>query len=203
MQLCASVSPLRTESRGAAEHVPCITGITAPGSRGLKAAKHLHRHPQGLSAPVASPGGEPPAVPLPSLGVGAARFSHLELPPQRKTSYILLSRHTKRGSILRLSCRHPSPACPCTACPCSRGGCRCGTLQRRVSLPPSASGLARFGFLPQISMRSPVPESLCSQGAARLHARHSSAPGDPETLRLRGTPRPCHGTPCPRCPPSP
>ena len=85
MQLCASVSPLRTESRDAAEHAPCITSIPAPSSWVLKAAKHLHGHPRGLSAPAGSPGGEPPAAPVPSLGLTAARFSNLELSPQRKT----------------------------------------------------------------------------------------------------------------------
>lgn len=85
VQFCASVSPLRTESRAAAEHVPCITSTSAPSSWVLKAAKHTHGHPWGLSAPAGLPGGEPPATTVPSLGLTAARFSHLELSPQRKT----------------------------------------------------------------------------------------------------------------------
>ena len=84
MQLCASVSPLRADSRGAAEHVPCITSITAPSSWVLKAAKRLHRHPRVLSAPSGSPGGKPPAAPVPSPGLTAARLSHLELSTRRK-----------------------------------------------------------------------------------------------------------------------
>lgn len=47
MQLCASVAPLRTESRGAAERASGITSITAPSSWVLKAPAQASLFLQG------------------------------------------------------------------------------------------------------------------------------------------------------------
>lgn len=55
MQLRASVSPLMTKSRGAAEHAPCITSIRAPSSWALGGEKLLQGHPQASLLPQGHP----------------------------------------------------------------------------------------------------------------------------------------------------
>lgn len=84
---CTSVPqfPLRGLRVGVQQSTCCDKSASQHTALGFESCRTPAQTPQGHSATAESPGGEPPAAPIPSLGLSAPQFSHLELFPQRKT----------------------------------------------------------------------------------------------------------------------
>lgn len=150
---------------------------------GLKAAELLHGPPQGFSATAGSPGGEPPAAPVPSLGLATAQFSILSCFPRRKLIYLPKQEEKKRRLPPR--CTAVTPALPVRAWrvpPCTGD----------VAVALSSSTFPLLAELQECLGLSVSPRFPCAALFLSSSVCRELAGCTPGTARVWGTLRPCN-----------